>query len=629
MPQADTDKWGRFKSFAEIFAVVASLSLPFILHLIWQFKNQLPPISDWADHSRVAYYIYLSFQQSLQKGWESVLYSTGKPILFSAWAAPFFSLAKTDVLLPQRIFLPLLVGLITLAYYWLFRIRLRRPMAALAACLIMTLPYVTWLSTMFMPENIWHLWFILFLSTTARAIGKPDGKFKTVWLFFSGLLLALTILARPVESLFIIGLPCIVLLFFFGKKFGISIGRDIAFPGALTIGCVAFSAFLNYRERTRLGLMVELLVCGILALPYVFWRSPVRNRYLRLFTAARFNSFYFPLVLLCGTWLLLHGKNIISWSVECAVGNMAKLADNENANKSFFQLLWWVLYNYGGVTFVGLFCLTILSFVRMRRKLQDHEAYLLKVVAVGVSAAFLPMVAVYTITGTGDPRRILLGSMSLLVGLLFTLFPMQPLPRRLRVGLCIGLVALIGNQILPLLSFFTNEPVLVKIAEISSDRLQKSQDYYTPRLGAPSSQEGHDTAVIREVQSLGINNAQIAVYSLGMFTKLWRFSVETMRFVTLGIDPSLNFGTLMGYAAYEPYSAVLERLKNNAYRYLILEDVDESKLTPATVKQFRSHTFFANEALAMAKADGGNLPGLKLLKKIHVVDRDVFIYKLE
>jgi hypothetical protein len=99
--------------------------------------------------------------------------------------------------------------------------------------------------------------------------------------------------------------------------------------------------------------------------------------------------------------------------------------------------------------------------------------------------------------------------------------------------------------------------------------------------------------------------------------------------VTLRIDKSLEFVTFWAYADYEPYDAVLARLRKNEVRYILLEGVDDRLMNPVQKKQWRPHTFFVHDLMALIGKKGeDNLPGLALIKKFKIDDRFIYIFEL-
>lgn len=87
---------------------IVAIQIAFIavgLQIAWQITNNELPISDGGDHFRIAYLIYLGFRDGLLQGVDFFLHSGGKPILFSAFAAPFVSLFRFNDLLPVATFI--------------------------------------------------------------------------------------------------------------------------------------------------------------------------------------------------------------------------------------------------------------------------------------------------------------------------------------------------------------------------------------------------------------------------------------------------------------------------------------------------------------------------------------------
>ena len=75
------------KTYKRVIAYQIIL-LPVLLQLNWQLENNALPIADAEDHFRIAYLAYLNFSEGLWQGLHFLFHSGGKPILFSAFAAP-------------------------------------------------------------------------------------------------------------------------------------------------------------------------------------------------------------------------------------------------------------------------------------------------------------------------------------------------------------------------------------------------------------------------------------------------------------------------------------------------------------------------------------------------------------
>ena len=83
------------------------------------------------------------------------------------------------------------------------------------------------------------------------------------------------------------------------------------------------------------------------------------------------------------------------------------------------------------------------------------------------------------------------------------------------------------------------------------------------------------------------------------------------------------------YINYEPYEAVLGRLKAGGFSYVLLEGLDVSFKDPAMMARTESLTFFIQEAMQLIKKNGANhLPGLLLLKQFKLKDRFIYLFKV-
>ena len=614
-------------SWSKTIIVVILLLTPIFLQIIWQFTNNGLPTGDAGDHLRVTYVIYLAFADGWKQGLYILFHPVGKPVLFSAFVAPFIYFAKFNILLPVRLSLITIEALTTFAYYWLFTARIRPVVSALLGCIITTITFIFNTSTGFMPETVWHMWFVFFLAALFRSKNLTRSRLTIV----AGIFLALTILARPVESIiFIIPVMGIYFYYLYLEK---RIYSPSGFFFSVAASCLPITictlcSVYNYSYVigvTSIGLMMVLLI-------FQFARrnaslSECQNEISAQSggcgpAGAMTEKFLLPFSVICSTWLLFYAIYIIRWARDSSFGAAAQTNDQVNLSENIFGILLKVFSVYGMLPIATLFLLAAVSFFSIKKITKREQIYL---VFIAVALALLPMLFAYSLTGTSDMRRIFLGVVFLIIAMCFIIFLEAESSSRFSDKLfAFILVLLLCSQALSITAVVTkNNYLLSGYSYLNGSRIS-AENFKAPML-----QKSEDAHVINEIKSLGISNAKIAVYSLGMFSSKVLFQTESLRYVTLGIDKSLNFGSLWGYTSYEPYEAVVNRLRQNRFEYVLLEGLDDPIEDPISKKQLRSHTFFVHDLLLLINKNGDNgLPNLELIIKFKIEDRFVYLFRV-
>lgn len=609
------------------FLVIGVLLIPVSMQVVWQFINNGLPIADGGDHFRISYLIYLAFKEGIVHGIHFSLHTGGKPILFSVFAAPFVFLAKYDTLLPIRLFLIVICALTTFAYYWLFTARMKPLISSLLTAVIMTIPYVFSRSSQFMPEVVWHLWFVLFLGALVRSRDLTDKKMAIM----SGLFLSLTILARSAESIILLAPPLTLYLYYLHVEYvKCSMSRMILSIIVVSLSVIACILCGFEQIPTLVGYLTILMSASILFLVFRRSSSSSFNRSLikpGLSDFANSNPsielFFLPIAIICSIWLLYNASDIYYWAYDNSFGQGAKTNDQVNLSKSTILIFFDIVRFYGPISIITIAFLACISLLFERRADSAIKNKYFYYVIAAVVLMLMPMLVAYSLTGTSDMRRILLGMIFLIVVMCFIGFDNDRLPRYLSNVIVSITISLCCVQLVLLASVISgNKQLLIVYKRLNT--VIGPFNYPTP-----SPQGSEDVNVILEIKSLGISNTKIAVFSLGMFSDHVLFQAESLRYVTLAVDPSLQFGTCWAYANYDSYENVIERLQDNDFKYVLLEDLDNPIKDPSLRKRLQSHTFFVHDLLKRIKKNGENhLPNLALIKKFMIEGRTIYLFKI-
>jgi hypothetical protein len=594
--------------------------VPVILQVAWQFTNRTLPVSDAGDHFRIAYLIYLAFKDGFLNGLTFIFHTGGKPILFSVFAAPFIQLFPLDPLRSIAVFLVLIQAATSLGYYLLLSYKLDPLRSALITALITTSPYVFSMHTQFMPETSWHMWFVFFLAALLRS----EGLTKGLSTFLAGFFLGLTILTRPAESIVLIAPAFGVYLLFLFNQERLIIGQLVTLILVFFVATV-WSSIVSWNAMgAELGLApIGLGICAFLLAESRNHRdhqprSPATQKH-RPYVSSQLKYFFLPLTVILSVWLLFYARHIFVWTFDNSFGEGAKTNDQINLSKNIFIIIYDVLYAYGLPMFVVTFVLAAYRFMFVEE--QSTERGVPLYVVFSAVAMVIPMLFAYSITGTSDNRRIFIGIVFLLIAASFYACPRRGEWNFTKIAGAIIIASLVSMQGCEALAAITQNISLLN-GKAFLDAHLGPLSYRTP--GAIKSE---DAGVITAIKSRGVHGAKIAVFSLGMFSDRMLYQAESLRYVTLRIDRSLEFGTMWGYIHYEPYLAVISRLRTNGFEYVLLEDIDNPISDPVIRNSLRSHTFFVHDILSMiAKLGARSIDGLELVDTFEVGHRKQYLF---
>ncbi len=610
------------------------LSIPLILFLAYQIINQGVPVEDGGDHYRITYLIYQAFQKGLKHGINFIFHTDGKPILFSAFAAPFIFLTNENIRWSVILFLFSIECITLYAYYMLFRIKISPLFSALLATTIVTTPFIFSIHTQFMPEIMWHMWFVLFLNALFRSQSLTNAKMS----FWAGLLLSLTILARPIESIILFAPGfCLYFYYLYTEKVLPSTLKIIyiVFINILPITICFATNFFHYNEI--IGRISIWAFCIIFTWEVYQQSQYKENKQAKLFI------FLIPISLLTSIWLLNYGFNLWNWAINNSVGQDAVINDQINLHKNIIKIFYEIIQFYGKLAIFGLLTLSVASLFLDRSKKLD-----IKNTSVGLIVlilTILPMLWVYTHTGISDVRRIFLGMVLLIIFAAF--FAFRKFDKINLFNLSI-LILILSTQVFSIIFTINPNPNLIKINATINN-------LFGPfKYAIPQSEPSEDKKIIEIINSLDITNTKIAVYSLSMFNNHMSYQieslnnlshninknltfnnrisyqVESLRYFTLNMNKNLTFGSMWGYAKDEPYSMTIKRLLANDYKYILLENLDDSIMEPYLREQLSSHTYFIKKLLAKIKKNNEcHIGHLKFIKKFNIANNEQYLFEIQ
>lgn len=473
-----------------------------------------------------------------------------------------------------------------------------------------------------MPEILWHMWFVLFLASLLRS----ENFSKNHYAVASGIFLGLTILARPAESILLIT-PALTVYFFYlyqkNKTNVFQFAINVFLLSASALGCSLVSWFGWHPVVGFFIIALSILLFSNSLKYYSKKETNDRDRDVINHLTIQLHSKNFFVALTCALsiWLIFYARHIIFWTYDNSFGIGATTNDQVNLSRNIFPILWDILNVYGLALSVAL--LAIAFCVAIFTKKTTGESRNLKYVFIALASMLVPMLFAYSVTGTSDNRRIFLGIVFFLLAASYYIAHKDFSSKLMNRSVVTLFVLILTIQSLAITAVVSQNNILL------AGKKYLENYYVTLTYRYPKPNEGYDSEVIREIKLLGVKNSRIAVFSLGMFSDKVLYQAESLRYVTLEIDRSLDFGTLWGYIDYEPYLDVVKRLKQNGFNYVLLEDIDNPISDPTLRNRLKSHTFFVTELLKIIKDRGeDNIIGLDLVGSFNISHRKQYLFRV-
>ena len=631
------------KNIKETLIATLILTLPIIFQLLWQIKDQALPITDQGDLYRNAVELYFKFKIGILEGIHYIFHTSGRPVLFSAFAAPFIPLSFINENLPLIAFNTTVQGITCVSYFLIFSHKLGKIKSALFSGLIATSPYIFKLNNLFTAEILWNMFFALSLYFLLR-LYKTD---KVCFEYYSGISLGLSALTRPIESVVIFTPLLIIYFLFLYKEKNLQI---ISLLSKFLISAIAVigSSIVNwFGLGPQIGLFLLVFINFLFIFKFNFFgKFRGFQISMKTFSSKRlYSAFFISISNVISIWLIFHFKSLFLWAYGNSFGNAAKVTDQVNLSKNLFLIIYEVFINYGLILiFSVIFFALIILLYRWREGINEKKFIFYGTLA--TLSALFPMTIVYSISGTSDNRRIMLGIVLLLVISLFYIGKEKVLNKILSITIWITFSLIFVFQSFSILAFTfgadrknnlsNNEMSLGdrfnllfkkkynSLNKINSFLKQGSLTYNTP-----VSTKSHDTKIIKKLNSLGITNSKIAVFSLGMFAGNENYyQTESLRYAKYLVDPSLEFKSFWAYTLYEYHQDVIRRMKLNDFNYVLLDDFKipyEGELT----SNLKSHTFFIYEVLDLIEEKGPHkIEGLKLIDTFLIGGRKQYLFKI-
>jgi len=464
-------------------AFVAAIMLP------WHLANHRMPIWDEASYVGTVQQIMERFDSGWRRGLHALyLVRNWRPIVFPAFAVPFFFVAQGNVLLGVALTQICALALITAYTFLILAESLSSIRASVGTVIVLTSPWLVNFSYMFFSEPLWMAatvgWVFHLLAGMAR---RPR-----VHLAAAGLWLGAMGATRPAETVLIALLPVLALLMRELVQRRIP-WRDLALFAVQTLLLGAVVA-ARVQAANSGPLVWGLLAAWVIVTAVCIGRYTRQVPVLGLVVLAEsvFMAWHFPAL-----------RNLYLWAYETSFGPMANLSVWARfADRSPGTVYRWFVDSFHPTSLACLGLIGALALCLSGRfdRLREIAAGPLKVVALSL-LMLLPVLATLLISGTNDSRRVMPEILVLYIGVAGLASTSAAGLPRVRLGLTAALAAL------------QTAMVLANGMNLKSPELVRIQSWLGPLRPAFVGVDDN-VAVMDEINKLGISSGRISAYTL-------------------------------------------------------------------------------------------------------------------
>lgn len=600
--------------------VLLPLALPPLLLLLWHATNRAWPNDDAANYMRTAYEIFLTFRDhGFTDGLSAILNHRGwRPIFFPVLGVPFLALFGGNPAAAAGAVLWALYFTLEVYVYNLSRLFLSPIRAVCCTLVIVTLPVIVQFATVFFSELAWLCFSCMWLYHIVRSNDFRASDHSS----FAGLSLGLMIATRPIESLVITVIP---IAYFVGRAIRNHAIRftDVLLSISLTI--VSGGALILSLSRPALSRAWLLLICATASVCcgalFMRWRRSLSMGYL-LFAGT--------VSLISAFWWAGFVRPLYEWAYTTSFGYMARVtAPPKHADASIPAMMAEIFAYYGGLqmwSIVGLAGLAVLLVKRSQYykkvgaettsdalitgdKINGGFHNHLQSLIITALGSLAPIFALYWTSGTGDPRRAMVGMVILLLAAsIVTLQTPGPLVK-CRLAF-VGGVALL--QICLFLSAFGLQMSRIPLVAWCGSTLR-----------APFSGRDANDIVSELLSSKLPKGSLVAVYAMTLHS----FRDRMYEPAALALGAQMHGGSvIVGYLWDERnYDKGIQRLAHDGYRFLLLDTWDD----PAVRQSHMPYVHFTAALLDIWRMYEGRPRGLQPLDTFTLGGRTHYLFEIK
>jgi len=566
------------------------LVLPVILVLLWHFCNQGLPNDDAATFAETSLRIAKQFHERGVISGVYALWGTRgwRPIAFPPLAVPFLLLTRNNVVAAAGATLLVIYAILVL---YLYRLAcLCSPdssIAAVACSAAASLPAIVDYSLIFFSESAWLLFSIACTYHLLRS-----GPFKVpVHALAAGFCGGLMLTIRPVESAIVL----VVLLAFL-------INSEARFKDMRARDCLAVGGLFCIPASL---LVLSGRFQGVTSAD--IWAASAGTAVIGRLLPSRYNrsliAFFTALISVSCIWWAGFMPALFAWIHGSLIYNSTAQITTMDSAGRILQALSRQAQDYGRVQ-VGVFTGVALFLIgsRMVRRVREQDRSASAIVAsapalllLRASSTMLLIFAVIYSIGGSDRRRALV-AVALFIVSLVTLAAARSRLISTAILVLIGLqVTVIGRAVAGIP--FT--PAMRKFG----------------RVPVPYRGEDGNYEILRQLAKYVSPGSAVAVYTLALFRADARiYEPAALQLAAFQQGHQLALGYPWDVGSYE---GVLARLRQDRYKYLLLDSFSE--VNPGGTHEPYVH--FAADLLQRMHGSEPDIPGLRVLAQFQVRDR--------
>jgi hypothetical protein len=604
---SSTALWNSRSAFAAV------LLIPILALLLWHLRNHGWPNDDAANYMTTAYDISARFhEQGTLSGLAALLNLRGwRPILHPILAVPFLLASRGSVVFAAAGVLWILYLIFCIYTYRLCRLFLPEGKAALASAVVVTSPMLCAFATVFFAEMPWIAFACGWLYHLLRADEFRSARHAAL----AGLFLGLMLTTRPAES---VAITAILIVYMVARAYR---NKAIHLPD-IWVTCVLLSASGGLLLRSLFvasaNRWVIWLVFGLTALAAMILarRKPQT-------VSGGHAAFWVAVGAVCVVWWAGFVKPLYEWAYMTSFGQMAKItAPPQHQHASIANMVIEICKEYGAAqigSLMAIACLLLVSRwiqLKMRRGVPvvkqggaaSVDAWPLVPLLVAALGALLPVFALYWSSGTGDPRRAMVGIVFLLLLLAVTILRGS--------GIATGTAAVFVFAI----ATFQTYMLLTGVFGLPAPHSRMMQ-WLGPAMPYPSPAPDGNEVMAKILAAKVPVGSTVAVYTMALFSAANR--VYEPAALTLGARMQ-NRSLAIGYLWDEgDYNTVIRRLGEQGYQYLLLDRWD----SPEVRRSHMPYVHFAARLLDTLQQDGA-APGLQVIDTFSVNGRPQLLFRL-
>jgi hypothetical protein len=469
----------------ELYPLLLLVALVFVVVFPWHAVNQRLPIWDGADFVLTSQKIADAFNERFVAGLRALYMERGwRPIIFPNLAAPFFLLSGGQIRLSVGLTQFAFALIMALYVYGFLRQEYSSKRALTGTLLILGAPWLVNFSQLFYSELLWlaaTAGTVYHLSAALRESSRSHYVLTGVWLGLMGA-------TRPVETVVVVFVPAVTFLAYAVRR-GIVKAVDIGLFGiqlltaAMAVGLLVMPEGNGYLILSLLG--TSMVIIGL--------------RVRRLLVDSPLLVALVCAELIALAWHVSTIRALYLWAESTSFGIWAQLA-GPSSRVPLLAIPGQLLEAYSPRLLLAVVVLALAGapgLLRSSRNVLHSGARIL----VGTAALMIvPMLVLYSLSATSDPRRIMPGMFILYMGVTAAaLTPRGHFPRvRLAclLGLAVSLVAAATANGL----------------NVPSDALLRVQGTFG-YLRRPALGQDPNGPVLESLLKLGLSNGNIAAYT--------------------------------------------------------------------------------------------------------------------